>query len=249
MPDSSVKDAFIQVMERIYASQNQAMERAARMAAQSISEGGTFFVYDRGHVIGRELVCRSGGPVFVRAFDYRPPEALMTSPESLGPDSHPRGDAAENADFEPLYVRHFMVQNGFRKGDVLLMNSVSGRAQIANYIAECARDMGLKIIAIASLDTIGKVRKGLKPYIEYADVVIDNCVAYGDSLFEADGIDERLVPPSGIAAAYIGWTLLKEICELLAAMGKAPSVFRSVNIAGGEEQNKACIARYQRLGY
>ena len=249
MPDSSVKDAFIGVMERIYSTQNQNMERAAQLAADSIAGGGTFFVYDRGHVIGRELISRSGGPVFVRYFDYRYPAAVMTAPECQVPASHPQGDPEENADFERRYVRHFMVQNGFRRGDVLLMNSVSGRAQIANDIAECAREMGVKVIAIASLDTISKVKKGCKPYIEYADVVIDNCVEYGDSLFRIEGIDERIVPPSGIAAAYIGWALLKEICELLVKAGKSPSVYRSCNIEGGEEQNKACIARYSELGY
>ncbi len=249
MPDTSVKDAFIEVMEEIYATQNKKMAEAAELAAKNIAEGGTFFVYDRGHVIGRELLCRSGGPVFVRFFDYRQPDAVMSAPECQIAEFRKRGDPAEQAEFEKSYVRHFMIQNGFRKGDVLLMNSVSGRAQIANHIAECAKELGMSIIAITSLDTIQKVKKGLKPYIEYADVVIDNCVKYGDSLFTVEGIDERIIPPSGIAAAYIGWTMIKEICERLVKLGKAPSIYRSCNIEGGEEQNKACIARYKQLGY
>lgn len=247
--DPAVKDAFTGIIEEIYAKQFGQIAKAAELAAQKIAAGGAFFVYDRGHVIGHELLCRSGGPVFVRYFDYRTPDAVMRAPECQTADFRKRGDPAEQAEFDRKYAKHFMVQNGFREGDVLLMNSVSGRAQVANDIAESAKELGVTIIAITSLDTIGKVKKGLKPYIEYVDVVIDNCVKYGDSLFDVEGIDERIIPPSGIAAAYIGWTMIKAICENLVKLGKSPSVFRSCNIEGGEEQNKACLERYKQLGY
>jgi uncharacterized phosphosugar-binding protein len=89
---------------------------------------------------------------------------------------------------------------------------------------------------------------GEKKLAEYADILLNNHAPYGDAVFEVDGLNEKFWPASGMGAVFIAWPLVLMTVEKLLARGVSPTIFRSVNIPGGAEQNTWAINRYEEQG-
>lgn len=231
------------------------IEEAAELIAESICSKGTFHVYDRGHILSNELIARAGGAAFVRVFEANIPD--MTFGGMAGTPKQKlncgiKGESQENKMLrDESYLKMVFEHNGISSSDVLLINSNSGRGAIATSVAKIAREKGVKLVVCTSVETSELVEPeygGVK-LVDYADILIDNCAPYGDAMLDVGGLDEKLGPASGITAACIGWALVCEITERLIAKGIMPTVYRSVNIAGGPEQNTEAIARYDKLLY
>lgn len=244
-----------QVADDIESVEENSIKFAAEIISEAVSKGRYFFVYDRGHLLSSELIARAGGAAFVRQIIYSVPSpfiggmagARQQNIEKIPSDKR----QAENREYENAYIRHLLFTNGICEGDVLLINSVSGRGNTATAMARIAKEYGIKLIVLTSLQTCREVQpeEGNKRLTEYADVVIDNHAPLGDALFEVDGLDEKVLPISGVSAAFIGWSLIACTIELLLKRGIKPTVYKSVNINGGPEQNQEAIKRYDQYGY
>ncbi len=249
-------DHCAQLMERIRKTEMDGMRKAAEMIAQAVSRSRSFVIHDRGHLIGGELLGRAGGPVFVRRLDVAVPEALLLHPDTgLRQASRERltgeARAQRRRTFEREYIDYLFDVNGLSEGDVLLLNSNSGYGYTASVVAETAKRKGMGLIVISSRATAEAVTpegEG-KKLCEYADVLLDNHAPFGDAVFEAEGMDEKVWPASGLGAAFLAWPIVLMAMERLAAMGVRPSVYRSINIPGGAEQYKAVVQRYESEGY
>jgi len=142
--------------------------------------------------------------------------------------------------------------SGARPGDVFILGSVSGRTFKIVDLAYEAKKLGMKIIAVTSMEYATTVdsphSSGLKLY-EMADVVIDNCAPAGEALMEVEGLEPRLCASSGLTAAFILWSVTTVIVEELMKRGKTPGVLKSANFPGGNEYNKNYVEpRYEREG-
>lgn len=232
------------------------MEKASAMIAKAVAKGKNFFIHDRGHLIGGELLGRAGGAAFVRKLDI-----VMPDPSLLNPHTGARkfsreklnGEAliARKRQFEKEYVDYAFDLNGLGEGDVLLLNSNSGYGFSALVIAETAKRKGVNLIVMSSKATSEAIKPegGEKKIAEFADILFDNHSPYGDAAFKVDGLDENIWPASGMGAVYIAWPLVLMVVEKLISMGVSPTIFRSTNIPGGPEQNNRVVDRYEELGY
>ena len=250
---SEIKEAFTGIFEAIEKTQSKNLEKACEIMKNSIESGGFFYIYDRGHMLNTELIYRSGGAAFVRRFELTVPDGLLSglngSTELMRKGHTEEEIRHSKEEFESQYIAYMMLQNGIKKGDVLLINSVSGRNRITNRFTQQCKKMGTKVIAISSLDTVRKNKDEKDSFINQADIVIDNCVMHGDALFRLDGLEEKIVSGSGIAASFIGWCLVRGTLEALLKDGYTPAVYRSVNLDGGVEQNERANRHFAEFGY
>ncbi|MDR2618520.1 MAG: sugar isomerase domain-containing protein [Treponema sp.] len=243
------------LLDDIQKDEGANLEKAAEMIAVTVAGGHNFFIHDRGHCIGGELLARAGGAVFVRRLDIVIPDPSLLAPHT-GSRKLSReklsGDALvqRKRKFEAEYVDYLLDINGLAAGDVLFLNSNSGFGFAATNVAAAAKRKGLKLIIMSSKQTSMSVTPegGDKRLAEYADILFDNHAPYGDAVFDI-GLEEKVWPASGMGAAFIAWPLILRTIEKLRERGVDPSIFRSANIPGGPDQNTAVAKHYEDFGY
>lgn len=244
------------LMQEIRRDETETMEKAATMIAEAVAASRNFFIHDRGHLIGGELLARAGGAAFVRKLEIAIPDPSLLAPHT-GTRAASRSKLSGSAltkrkrAFELEYTRYAFDINGVGEGDVLLLNSNSGYGFSAVTIAQVAKEKGVQLIVMSSKATSDAITPegGEKKLAEYADLLFDNHAPYGDAVFDIEGLDEKLWPASGMGAVFIAWPLVIMTVEKLIAMGVQPTVFRSANVPGGAEQNQKVVERYEALGY
>jgi uncharacterized phosphosugar-binding protein len=83
-----------------------------------------------------------------------------------------------------------------------------------------------------------------KKLYEYADIVIDNCGPFGDTLLELPG-GGKACSISSLSGVLIEQMLTAETIRNLIARGIDPPVFISANVPGGIEQGETLRRRYE----
>jgi uncharacterized phosphosugar-binding protein len=228
------------VVTRINETQIENIALAAKLTADAFVEGNKIFVTGSGHshTFSEELYGRAGGLAF-----FVP---MLTSELTLV--EHPtKSTFVERL---PGYAAILFELYGCKKDDVILIASNSGRNAYPVEMALCAKEAGLKVIAVTnvkhSMATASRHPSG-KRLLELADVVIDNCGDLGDAAFHLDGVEAAVGPTSSIANSVIALLYTVEIARLLQARGVEAPVFVSANVDGGFEKNEKYMRQYARL--
>jgi uncharacterized phosphosugar-binding protein len=143
-------------------------------------------------------------------------------------------------------------QATLRGGDVLIIGSVSGTGMRLVELAERARAHGLSVIAVTAPAHSGRLtpeHPSGKRLFEVADIVLDNHADYGDSFFSVNGLERKICPFSGVAAAALLWALTAGIVERLVASGLEPSIYTSVHLPDGPTAVAEIENAYRQKGY
>lgn len=230
-------EAIDAVFKKIRTTQLEAIRKAAGVIAASLANKGALAVMDTGHMLRYEALCRAGGLMVIAPFSYAlnvdnpmDQRKVQRSPE-------------EAAELEKRTVAIALDASKLRRGDVLIINSNSGRTANVIEVALQCRERGIITVAIASSEQMGRCAAGHpsgKKLFDVADVCVDNCGPYGDAMVEVKG-NERMCPASGLAATYVFWAIHAEAVERLQALGVNPTIYRSVHVSGQEyieEQRK-----------
>lgn len=236
------------VLSRIRDTQTEAIRQAASLIADSAAAGGGLHIYDTGHC-SHEPIHRAGGLLMLR--DLRFNLSLTSTP---GPRRATDVAARQQADrgatdeeLADLAVR----RSALAPGDVLIVNSVSGKAALPVQVALSARQLGLRVVAITNVaysSAMESLHSSGKRLFEVAEVTIDNCGVVGDAALNMEGLDASAIPTSGLTFCYIIWALTAEALAQMLARGLKPHVYRSVNLPGGEEFNARAEAEYRETG-
>lgn len=236
-------EAITSLIGSVAQDEKDKISQAAEVCAKSIADGGVIHIHDTGHMLNSELVHRAGGLAGMTPFGY----ALnVNNPNVYREKSSVKADTLSET--VALAIR----SSNMRPGDVLFIGSVSGKSRPVVELALRAKAAGITVIAVTSIaysSRLDSEHETGKRLYEAADLYIDNHAPYGDAILEFDGMDAPVCPASGIAAACIMWAITAGIVERLAAMGKTPTVFRSVNAPGGPADVNARRERYKELGY
>ncbi|MEW6227105.1 MAG: sugar isomerase domain-containing protein [Bacillota bacterium] len=139
-----------------------------------------------------------------------------------------------------------------RRGDVLFVASVSGRAKEVIESALLARERRVLVIALTSGAQAAQApveHESGKLLRDVADLVIDIGGVAGDALVTFERLERRACPSSGVISALVMWAVVAEMVAQMEADGFVPTIFTSANVPGGSESYQAEIQRYQRLGY
>lgn len=235
-------EAMDAVLAKVRGTQRAAIERVGAMVAESLAHGGALAVMDTGHMLRHEALCRAGGMLVIAPFAYG-----LNVDNAMDQRAVNRS-AEESAELERRTVALALDSSKLKRGDVLFINSNSGRTPNVIEVALQCRERGIATVGIASFEQMERcavAHPSGKKLVDVAGLCIDNGSPHGDALVDVRD-NERMCPGSGIASAYVFWAIHAEAVERLQAMGVNPSIYRSVHVGGHEfieEQRKQFLAR------
>lgn len=210
-------------------SQRENILKAGEIIAESIMNGGIMQTFGSGHSYANaiEIAGRAGGLIPAKAI-VEPAMGDYERIEGVG--------------------EAFISKSDLRKEDCLVIISNSGRNPLIIEISEKAKEVGMKIIAVTSLEVSKQLtsrHSNGKMLYDYADVVLDNRGVYGDAAIEMEGLPIKTGPTSSISGAILLNCVVVEAIEKMIAKGYVPPVYMSENIDGGPEFNIELLAKYK----
>jgi uncharacterized phosphosugar-binding protein len=218
-------------LDRIAETQSSAIERAAELVSAVIEREGIVYAFGSGHSMlpGIEMYFRAGGLACVDIID----EKTFGRAERLSG-----------------YARVLLRDCPIGPNDLLLIVSNSGRNALPVEMALEARERGIPTICITSLAHSRSVqpREGINARLcEVCDIVIDNCGVAGDAALEVTerGGTVRVGPTSTLAAVFVCNAIVAASAEILLARGVRPPVLQSMNLDGGDADNRAVLERFK----
>ncbi|MDZ4200298.1 MAG: sugar isomerase domain-containing protein [Kiritimatiellia bacterium] len=230
-------DAVRRILDHFQSSQMEAVEQAADRVVACLRRRGTVTCAAIGHGNEQDFLQRAGGLVALRSW-------AKTFP------LQPTEEKGADADLEA--IRRQVRGSDLKKGDVMLIGSVSGRNRAPVELALQCREMGVGVIAFTALTYSRRVTSAHpsgKRLFETADVVLDNGAPYGDAAVSVPGIAESMLPVSGVAMTVAGWLIWGRVMERMAAEGDAPSVYISVNRPDGPDWKARALRQFEQRGY
>lgn len=247
---SAAADGYLAAMgdrlSTLARDQRDAIDAAAGLIADTVAARGVVHVHDTGHMIGQELVARTGGLVAFRRLEY---SASMTEDGGWRRRHVPAEVDAASA--TQSLLEWVFGQPTLRAGDTLILSSVSGNSIPVVELALQARRRGLRVIALTGVEFSGRLdpkHPSGKRLLELADVVLDNLAEYGDSFYRIPGFDDPVCPISGVAGATLMWAVVAAVVEELVGRGVSPTVYPSINLPDGPDRVAAADSRYLELG-
>jgi uncharacterized phosphosugar-binding protein len=236
-----------QLLDEIEATELPKINQAGELIADSLANGGCFFITPIGHGTMPELLHRGGGLLALKAFN--PTWNLTAGDIAQCRRGRPRQEEVSAADD----MAHTAVKcSEVRPGDCVLVGSVSGRTASAVSMAQALQEAGAKLIALVALDYAKEVESAHpsgKLVHEFADIVIDMRVPCGDASVEVEGLEAPVLPTSGVSQVTICWMICAAAIDALMARGLTPSVYLSANREGGPEFNQEQEKRFAEQGF
>ena len=228
-----------ETIARAWNSQQEKIAAAAEQIAEAIKRKNNVFIFGCSHagILSEEVFYRTGGlavinPIFFPGFMLNTKPVTMTS----------------RLERIPGIGRMLLLENHLRKGDVLLIHSVSGRNTVPVEMAIEAAKTGVYVIALTNMEyssgAASRHPSGKKLY-EVSDLVLDNCGVPGDAAIRLEGLEEAVGPTSTAVGAALMNGLIIEVVEKLINDKIVPPVFLSANLDGGDEHNRKIFKEYK----
>lgn len=228
-----------ELIDKIQLTQEDVIENAAESIVDAIKNNRSIFAFGASHagMLSMELFYRTGGlvninPIFAADLMSNIRPATLTS------------------DIERLegYGNLILRNTDAKKGDVLILHSVSGRNAVTIDMGLEAKKMGIKVIVITNIEYTNIVSSrhssGLK-LKDVGEIVIDNCGEFEDSSQFVKGVEQKMGPTSTVTGAFIVNSISLKVAEKLVEIGIEVPVFHSANIDGGDEHNKLLMEKYK----
>ena len=240
----SYLDNLVEILKKIRETQAEAIDKAVNAMYDRFMAGSSMFVFGASHagIVAEEMFYRAGGLMVVNPI-FSPTLMLNTNPTTI------------TSAMEQLEGFGTIVLGGSRikSGDVLIIHSVSGRNSVTIDMAIKAQEMGVFIIVITSMDYSTKVSSRHscgKNLYEFADIVIDNCGAYGDASTTLPKSGVIAGPTSSVSGTAIANMLCVGFAELCDKNGIRPPVFISANMDADRTATEQTMQKYiDRIHY
>lgn len=231
-------EGFIEQVDKVNCfirdTQMEAIKKAALMMADSIADRHPIHVTGTGHshLLAEEMSSRAGG--------------LRVMSPVLDMGYMVYGGARKSSRLErlPGFATAVLNNHDLRPGEILIIVSNSGKNQGPVEMALYAKEKGLKVIAVTSMEHSSAVPSehpsGKKLY-EIADLVIDNGSPLGDACLEMAPDLPKVGPLSTIACAIVLNCIVCETASELYSRGIVPPISISGNVPRGELHNSQAI--------
>jgi uncharacterized phosphosugar-binding protein len=215
--------------------EQDAIDEAARLVADSIQGGGVLHAFGSGHsaLVAREVVGRSGSLV--------PVNQIIDKTEDL----------AELIDGYGTYLVDFYHQQYQLLADeVVIVISNSGINPLPIEIAQGCKARGLKVVAITNVeqsrDAASRHSSGQRLF-EIADVTLDNHAPSGEAAIPVPGLATKIGTVATITGVYLINAIMICTIQEIVARGHTPPIFVSENHtdATAVARNKELRERYQ----
>ena len=218
-------------------------DAAAEAIVNALIAGNQFYISPLGHGNDGDLLHRAGGLLAAQPFGFS--FNIRDGTERDRPREKPYDTDLEAA-------RVAVRGSHMRAGDCVILGSVSGRSTAPVSLAIAAGEIRATTIGVTSLEyssQIAAIHSSGKKLSEVCDIVIDNCVPYGDASMEVPGLSQKAVALSGVATIMTCWMICAQVVEKLLARGLEPSYYISANRPDGPEFNEKMQEQFKRQGY
>lgn len=221
--------ALSKLLDKIESTQMESISKAAEIVKEVYKNNGIIHLFGAGHshMPTEEVFVRAGSLTFANAIWPEKTLDAFERVEGLG--------------------KTLLSKYDLREGEAIFVFSNSGINPLPIEVALEAKKLGLKVIAITAVEQSRKLKsrqeKGKKLF-EVADIVIDNCVPYGDTLLTLHDTNIKFGPASTISSVSIINAIFAETIEKIYDEGLEVPVRISKNIPGGDEHNQKFIERY-----
>ncbi|MBX3064998.1 MAG: SIS domain-containing protein [Anaerolineae bacterium] len=241
--------AASRIIEEVDSSQKDNISQAAQIMADAIAADGLVHMFGAGH---SALPVAEAYPKCGNIVGFHPlvETALMNFTSVIGSNGLAQFTFLERAEG---YGHAILQSHVLEPEDVMLIFSQSGINAPVIDIALGSQERGLKVVAITSVAQCQRLparHSSGKRLIEVADIVIDNCVPFGDVTVQLEGVDEPLGPASTLVAIAIVNTLIVEVARALVLRGKQPIINPTLNAPGGvaaaEQRMQYALSEYRR---
>ena len=225
------------ILDRLAATQADAMETASQWCAEAIAADGLVHLFGTGHsrIPVEEMFPRYGSyPGFNPIV-----ELSMTFHTQI---------VGANGQRQAMYIERMpglaeVILGNFRFGpkDVMMVFSAGGATAVPVEMARGARQRGLRVIAVTSvaqsMSSAPEPNTGSR-LLDEADLVIDLCSPHADALVDVEGVDEPIGPGSTIAAVAIVNSIKVRTAQLLAERGAMPPVLTRASVVGADRSRQ-----------
>jgi uncharacterized phosphosugar-binding protein len=230
------------LLEKIRTSQKDNIQAAARAFATSILEGRAVHLFGSGHSVLPVLDIFPRYGAYVGFHPIMDPRLMWFN--VVGP-----GGARELLwlEREPGYIKNVLLSHHFDPRDSMLVFSHGGMNAAGIEIALAAKEAGLSVVGIASVDN-RKINQPKHPsgksLQDIADILIDNCSPSEDALVDIEGVVGRVAASSTFTFVSIAMALVAETAAEMARRGQPPErVFVSPNVLDVPKTNNEQVFR------
>ncbi len=228
---------ILQVIER---EENTNMEKATNILVEAILNKNSIFTFGASHagILSEEMYYRAGGLVLINPVFER---SLMLDTEPI--------TATSKMERLVGYGSIIASKTPIKKGDVVIVHSVSGRNPVSIEFAMEAKKREATLICITNLKyskSVTSRHPSGKNLYEISDLILDNHGHIGDACVEIPGMNQRVSPTSTVIGATMMNSIIAEAVKELVKRGiEAPPIFYSANMDGGDEKNKEIFEKYR----
>lgn len=216
-----------ETMARAFETEQEKIGAAGRAIADSFSKDGLLFIFGSGHshIFAEEAFYRAGGSARICPI-LKPPFML-----------HEGAVNSTRLERESGHAKEILSGYEFDAGkDVMMVVSNSGKNSVPLEVAREAKDRGLLIIAITSLEYSALAKPG-KSLADIADVVIDNHCPPGDAMVSIRPDLPKVGPGSSVIGLALLNAIIVDALARLAEAGVDPQIYRSAGIDGAAAHN------------
>src|SRR5690348_15297095 len=223
--------AATEILERIAATQADAIETASQWSADAIGAGGLVHLFGTGHsrIPVEEMFPRYGSyPGFNPIVEL----SMTFHTQVVGANGQRQAMFIERT---PGLAEVILSNFSFGPRDVMIVFSAGGTTAVPVEMARGARARGLRVIAVTSVrqSTAAPVDPVVgSRLLDEADLVIDLCSPPADAICFVDGLDTPVGPVSTIAAVAVVNSIKVRVAELLVARGVMPPVITRASVVG-----------------
>ncbi len=225
--------AAVDVMDRLTATQGDAIETASRWCADAIAADGLVHLFGTGHsrIPVEEMFPRYGSyPGFNPIVEL----SMTFHTQVVGANGQRQAMFIERT---PGLAEVILSNFSFGPHDLMIVFSVGGLSAVPVEMARGARKRGLRVIAVTS---VAQTMSGEPDpqvgsrLLDEADLVIDLCTPHSDAMINIDGLDTPVGPGSTLAAIAIVNSIKVRTCQMLVERGRMPPVITRASVVGAD---------------
>jgi uncharacterized phosphosugar-binding protein len=232
------------LLDRLIATQADAIETASRWCADAIASGGLVHLFGTGHsrIPVEEMFPRYGSyPGWNPLVEL----SMTFHTQVVGANGQRQAMFIERT---PGLAEVILDNFTFGPEDVMVVFSASGLTAVPVEMARGARERGLRVVAVTSVE---QSMSGEPPaelgarLLDEADLVIDLCTPHADALCTIDGLETPVGPGSTITAVAIVNAIKVRVAELLTERGTMPPVITRSSVVGEERSRQLFDQAYR----
>ena len=219
------------LLARLGETQAGAIAEASAWCADAIAGGGLVHLFGTGHsrIPVEEMFPRYGS---YPGFNPMVELSMTFHTQVVGANGQRQAMYIERV---PGLAEVILSNFAFGPSDVMIVFSASGLSAVPVEMARGARQRGLRVIAVTSVEqSLADEPNPLvgSRLLDEADLVIDLCTPHADALVAIDGLDTPVGPGSTIAAVAIVNSIKVRTAQLLVERGALPPVISRASVVG-----------------